>query len=103
MLESNRNGDTHDASLAWQALLYAGGELDAGQTAVFEQRLGNDQAAREAVCLAVPLVSVTGAASRPNPAYREHVRKHLRRGSGLWQWLWGKRPYRGHPLAWGLG
>src|SRR5262245_40467052 len=88
--------------LALQALLYATGELDAPEEAAFEQRLGEDQQAREALCQAVRLSSslagrrVTG----PGPAYRQRVQSRLRRVRGAWGWLVGRHPYRGHPLVW---
>src|SRR5207249_804753 len=49
------------------------------------------------------VLPVSGAPSRPNPAYRDNLRQQLCRGPGLWQWLCGRRVYRGHPLLWGLG
>jgi hypothetical protein len=104
MSEINANGDVGDSNLAWQALLYASGELDAGPAAAFEERLGNDQAAREALSLAAQLAVGPGArpALRPDPDYRDAVRRRLRERERGWRGLWGRRVYRGHPLLWGL-
>jgi hypothetical protein len=85
------------SSDARQALLYAGGELDALDSADFEQRLGEEQGLREALCQAVELVrSLEGLPPLvPRPDYRQRVRQRLRpRG----------RAHRGHPALWaGLG
>ena len=80
MRDGDTLGDGGGESLALQALLDASGELDAGQATVFEERLGTDQSAREALCQAVQLtLALEGhAPSRPNPAYRERVRQRLR-------------------------
>jgi hypothetical protein len=101
MYETHVNGD---ANLAWQAFLYASGELDEKRAVAFEDRLGNDQAAREALSLAAQLAVLPGVTPplRPNPDYRDAVRLRLRRGDGGWSRLWGRRAYRGHPLLWGL-
>lgn len=65
--------------LVLQAMLYASGELDAEQTAAFEQRLGDDQAARDALCKAVELTALPGGEpAEPDPAYRSRVRHRLR-------------------------
>jgi hypothetical protein len=65
--------------LVLQAMLYASGELDTEQAAAFEQRLGDDQAARDALCKAVELTALPGQeAAEPNPAYRSRVRHRLR-------------------------
>jgi len=101
MLETNQNGD---GNLAWQALLYASGELDEERAVAFEDRLGHDQAAREALSLAAQLAVVPGVtpALRPNPDYRDMVRLRLKQGESGWGRLLGRRIYRGHPLVWGL-
>lgn len=94
------------AALAFQALLYASGEMTETEAAGFEARLGEDQAAREALCGAVQLVCAQSglAALRPDPAYREQVRLRVQPRRGFWRWLTGKGFYHGHPLAWiGLG
>jgi anti-sigma-K factor RskA len=104
MPEVNTNGDARYDNLALQALLYASGELDAARTAVFENRLGNDQEAREALTVAVQLAQMPGANATvaPSPAYRRRVHQGLTRGTSVWGNLWGKRAYRGHPLFWSL-
>jgi hypothetical protein len=91
--------------LAFQALLYAGGELDGEEAREFETRLASDQAAREALCQAVQVSSALGGvtATRPSPAWRAQARRRLlpaRLRSGLF----APRSYRGHPAFWsGLG
>ena len=84
--------------LLCQALLYAGGVLDAAEAEAFEKRLEGDQAARDALCAAVGL----SRPAAPDPAYRAAVRRRLRPPS--WRGLLGRHSYRGHPLLWsGLG
>jgi hypothetical protein len=50
----------HD--LDWLAFCYAAGELDAGDAELFEARLADDQAAREALARAVELTQTVAAA-----------------------------------------
>jgi hypothetical protein len=96
--------DETEVSLAFRALLYASGEMDPAEAAAFEARLGEDQAAREALCQAVQVAHAGLQPLRPDPAYRERVRQRVQQRPGLWRWLTGRRFYRGHPLAWsGLG
>ena len=57
-------GSRRDSELGWTALRYVCGELDADESAAFEQRLDHDQAAREAVAQAVELA---GAVARLEP------------------------------------
>jgi hypothetical protein len=86
-------------ALTLQALLYAGGELDAAEADAFERRLGDDQSARDALSRAVSLNAIP---LRPNPAYREGVCRRLR--GGPWGWLLGRRSRRGYPAVWvGVG
>jgi hypothetical protein len=95
-----------DTALAFQAFLYASGEMDGPEAALFETRLGEDQAARDALCQAVQLsYPQAGPFSlQPDPAYREQVRRRVQRRPGWWRWLTRKRSHRGHPAAWtGLG
>jgi anti-sigma factor RsiW len=89
--------------LVVQALLYTNGELEGADAAGFEQRLGEDQAAREAVAEAVQLSLALDphAAPGPDPSYRDQVRRRLGQRRSLWQWLSGRRAYRGHPVLWG--
>jgi hypothetical protein len=93
-------------ALAFQALLYASGEMDGTEARAFEARLGEDQAARDALCHAVHLSHPEAALGtlRPNPAYRSRIHAQVRNQRGFWHWLAGRRSYRGHPFAWtGLG
>jgi hypothetical protein len=91
-------GDNLDAL----ALLYANGEMDAVQAADFERLLGEDQRAREALCLAVELVKTLDGlpTPQPNPAYRSRVRQRLQ-PQGFMQKLTARR-YRAHPAVWAL-
>jgi len=91
------------ADLALQAFLYANAELDDPEREVFEGRLGQDQATREALAQAVQLtLAAAGSAPRPDPSYRQNVRDRLH--PSWWRKLLGRRTYRGHPLLWaGLG
>jgi hypothetical protein len=94
------------AALAFQALLYASGEMDGPEAAHFEARLGEDQAAREALCQAMQLACPPDGSGclRPDPAYREQVRRRIEPRRSFWGWLTRKRSYHGHPAAWtGLG
>ncbi len=52
----------HD--LDWQAFCYVSGELSSAEQRDFEERLGDDQTAREAVARAVALLQVLAEASR---------------------------------------
>jgi hypothetical protein len=52
--------NTHD--LDWMAFCYAAGELDPGDAELFEARLADDQAAREALARAVELTQTVAAA-----------------------------------------
>jgi hypothetical protein len=86
------------------ALRYAAGELSPREAAAFEARLAVDQAAREALGEAIRLsaAALQQPAPAPDPLAREVVRDALR--PTLLSWLFPRRPYRGHPLAWaGLG
>jgi anti-sigma factor RsiW len=74
MFDAKPGGD-----LALEALLYAGGELPPAEAASFEARLASDQAAREAlVCAVQANLSLSDPkAGRPDPAYRDRVRRQL--------------------------
>jgi hypothetical protein len=91
--------------LAFQALLYASGELPEAEAAAFERRLGEDQAARDALCLAVQFCPGLhgGAPVTPDRAYRDQVRQRLRTRRVVPRWWLEARPYRGHPALWSLG
>jgi hypothetical protein len=87
--------------LVLQAMLYASGELDAEQTAAFEQRLGEDQAARDALCKAVELTQgLPGQEQAPDPAYRARVRQRLRQRRRHRRALRDDNPFFGHPAFW---
>ena len=60
-----------DADLSDLARRYLAGTLDGSAAAAFEERLGADQAARDALCAAVGPVA-------PRPSYRRAVRRRLR-------------------------
>jgi hypothetical protein len=98
--------DIGPTDLAALALLYAGGELEGSEAAAFEDRLAQDQSAREALCQAVQLTQTLAgqAPLTPSASYRARVRRRLGSSSGSWGWLVGHRWYRGHPALWsGLG
>jgi hypothetical protein len=90
-----------EPSLAAVAFLYAQGELAGADAFCFEQRLGEEQAARDALCYAVLLSqSLEGQpAPMPDPAYRDRVRQRLRPG-GFGKRLFSRRSYPGHPALW---
>jgi hypothetical protein len=90
----------HDDALAFQALLYAGGEMPAEEAQSFEQRLGDDQAAREALCRAVRVAAAVAGhpPPTPNPSYRAAVRRRLR--PGLLRAVVQRQSYHGHPVLW---
>lgn len=100
MPDSNVQNDPFGRDIMVQAFLYANGELDGTEALSFERCLGEDQAARDALCQAVVLCQpLSGqAVVRPNPVYRDRVRQRLRSGTTNWESLskWG------HPVLWGL-
>lgn len=89
-------------ALALEALLYLSDALPQEHTGLFERRLADDQKARDALSLAVAFVqSCEGQeAVRPDPAYREEVRRKLQPRKHWWQGLWRRREYSAHPLVW---
>ena len=94
--------------LALQALLYLTDALPGNDHLAFEERLGEDQKAREALSLAVAFVQSCNAdAPRPDPAYRRAVLSHAMATQPRlrwWQSMWQRRQYHGHPAIWsGLG
>src|SRR5262245_49426408 len=93
MPDTGPGGHRSYDGLAALALLYACGEMDEPAAAAFERRLGEDQAAREALCQAVELNrDLAGlAALAPDPAYRGRVRRRLLSPSDA---------HRGHPALW---
>jgi len=88
-------------TLAAQALLYAGGELEGADAVAFEQLLAEDQTAREVLRQAVQWTHTLGGRPVPVPdlAYRARVRQHLMPTGGLWSCL-APRSYPGHPALW---
>lgn len=83
MLDEYAPGETAPDDLTLQALLYASGELDAPDAALFEQRLGQDQQARDALLQAVQMTSMGQPALTPDPEYRDRVRQRLRQRKRL--------------------
>ena len=80
MLEESPAGSTGDDELAYTALLYASGELEGDDAVAFEQRLAEDQTARDALCQAVEYTTLASGQTptAPDPAYRDRVRQRLR-------------------------
>ncbi|MGE3806005.1 MAG: hypothetical protein AB7K24_15135 [Gemmataceae bacterium] len=96
-----------EAVLAFQALLYASGELEGAEARAFEQRLAADQAAREALGQAVQLTSsLAGEEVRPDPSWRAKAQARLQPRPRLYgkltDMLAARRTYRGHPFLWTL-
>jgi hypothetical protein len=85
MLDENALGETPPNDLALTALLYASGELDEPDAALFERRLGEDQEAREALLQAVQnnLTAMGQPVVAPDPEYRDRVRQRLRQRKRL--------------------
>lgn len=102
MAKSENNFDKE--ALNCQAWLYAGGELDEADADAFEFRLGENQAARDALCQAAHMLGALESlpAVRPDPGYRRRVHAQLLESPGFWQRLFARRPYRGHPVVWGM-
>jgi hypothetical protein len=57
----SHNPHQHE-DLAWEAFLYASGEMNAAEMARFEERLASEQPAREALAAAVELAQATSSA-----------------------------------------
>jgi hypothetical protein len=86
-----------------QAFLYANGELEGTEALSFERRLGEDQAARDALCQAVLLCQPLGSQlAAPNPVYREQVRQRLYAGPQNAQSVSKSCLKTGHPALWGI-
>jgi anti-sigma-K factor RskA len=94
--------ESPDDALACQALLYASGELDVEEAAAFEQLLGEDQAAREALWQAVQfnLTASGQAPAVPDPAYRTRVRQRLQQRRRHLRKLAAAPSFFGHPAMW---
>ncbi len=68
-----------DLGLTALAFLYANGELEEADVLAFENRLADDQRARDALCQAVQLTRPgDGELPQPDPAYRDRVLQELR-------------------------
>ena len=87
--------------LALQALLYASGELEGEELAVFEHRLGQEQAARDALAQAVELtLTMSGEPAGPDPALRQRIRHRLRQRRRHRNSLSQSATFLGHPALW---
>ena len=90
--------------LAVLALRYAAGDLPPDQMTAFEERLADDQSARDALSEAIRLSA--SAVGQPVPAPSPGVRAGVRdRLFPTWLTrLFPRKSYRGHPVTWaGLG
>lgn len=90
--------------LVLKALLYVSGELDATEVEAFEKRLGEDQAARDALCRAVELTQPLAPTAwpGPHPAYRLRVCHRLRQRRRQRFGLAPASGYFGHPAFWSI-
>jgi len=96
--------DSGPDDLVLRAMLYASGELDPAEAAAFELRLGEDQAARDALCQAVQLTSgvIGDGPAAPDPAYRSHVRQRLRQRRRQRLASSQQLAYFAHPAFWAV-
>jgi hypothetical protein len=85
--------------LARMAQSYATQALNEEEARAFEDILARDQTARDVLAQSVKDSQPDGPTARPDPAYRDRVRRRLRRS--WWGRLTSTRPYAGHPLLWG--
>jgi len=94
--------DAGATDLDCQAMLYASGELDAEAAAAFEQRLGEDQAARDALMQAVQFNGMAAGAAplAPNPAYRHRVQQRLGQRRRHLRKMAVGRGFFGQPAMW---
>jgi hypothetical protein len=67
MISTNMNTPENRNELDWTAFCYAASELPADEAAAFENRLGEDQAAREALARAVELTQAVASAETMQP------------------------------------
>ena len=91
---------TGESTLLLRAIRYAAGELDPAVAESFENRLGGDSAAREALSEAVRLANRAANAVELKP---DGLRKAAVAEKLFPNWLsrfLPRRPYRGHPIAW---
>lgn len=96
--------DSGPDDLVLRAMLYASGELDPAEASAFELRLGEDQAARDALCQAVQLTSgvISDGPAAPDPAYRARVRQRLRQRRRQRLADSQQLSYFAHPAFWGI-
>jgi hypothetical protein len=100
MRDPNCTDPPADAALAVTALRYAAGDMTPADAEMFEARLADDQAARDALAEAVRLSAAASGlpAPTPDPLVRAAVAERL---TATWvSRLFPRRPYRGHPAAW---
>jgi hypothetical protein len=83
------------------ALRYAAGDLNEEETVAFEERLANDQDARDALSEAVRLSAAALGQAPPAPHASFRLAIHERLLGWCPNWL-ARRAYRGHPLAWAV-
>jgi hypothetical protein len=104
MLDETTMGEMPADDLALQALLYASGELDESDAERFEQRLGEDQAAREALLQAVTMSQLASGQPppAPDPEYRDRVRQRLRQRRRLLRTLTRTGSNFGPPALWAV-
>lgn len=91
--------------LILKAMLYASGELDPEEASAFELRLGEDQAARDALCQAVELTQSLAPEEPPgpDPSYRNQVRQRLRqRRRQRMSMSHSPTSFFGHPAFWSI-
>lgn len=86
------------------ALRYAAGELPPADADAFEDRLGSDPAAQDALSEAVRLSAAALGQAPPAPdrSFRAMIGDRLSRLGRLWPGWLARRAYRGHPLAWAV-
>ncbi len=104
MREPNESSQSTQNQLELQAFLYAHGELDNHEAAAFENRLGDEQAARDALCQAVHLSTTLGRLSsdQPDPRYKVRVQQLLIPSGASTRWVERLLVYRHHPALWSL-
>ncbi len=89
-------------ALRFQAWRYASGALPPAEAATFERRLGDEQAARDALCQAVQITALLNGHKPPQPqgSYRTRVWQRLGRRPAVGRGLFQRQIYRGHPALW---
>ena len=89
-----------ESDLLVAAMRYAAGELDPAETESFENRLGTDGSAREALAEAVRLASRAAKIVESKPDGLRKVAIAEKLFPNWFSRLLPRRPYRGHPLIW---